>query len=98
VVTPMRCSIAGSGIAARYVSGELRRDEQKKYEQHFFGCSHCAEELPRVRIAANKVAALLMRGSAGVLSMGWLRIAVASLVTAVLISVVSTQSPAATLT
>ena len=31
--------------AERYVLGELPRDLREQYEEHFFGCAECAEEL-----------------------------------------------------
>src|SRR5215475_3379176 len=46
---------AATELAARYVSGQLGPDERDSYEQHYFECARCFEE---VRLQMSMHAAL----------------------------------------
>ena len=55
----MTCEEIEAGeLAEKYVLGQMNADEQSAYEDHYFACSHCFEELQLRQTMQSELAAL----------------------------------------
>jgi anti-sigma factor RsiW len=48
--TTMKCDrVSGDGFAEKYLLDQLSETDQEAYEQHFFECARCFQELETCR-------------------------------------------------